>query len=60
LVHLERCVLEVPGIPPIGFTLAEERRRPLLEGLDQLSVMLRSMAAIEAFEQRAAQEQPWL
>ena len=59
-VDLERCVLEVPGMPPVHFKLAEDRRQPLLEGLDQLSVMLRSMGAIEAFEQRAAQEQPWL
>jgi 3-isopropylmalate/(R)-2-methylmalate dehydratase small subunit len=59
-VDLQRCVLEVPGISAIAFNLAEDRRLALLEGVDQLSVIMRSVAEIEVFEQRATQEQPWL
>jgi 3-isopropylmalate/(R)-2-methylmalate dehydratase small subunit len=58
-VDLQRGVLEVPGLEPIRFQIAEERRLPLLQGLDQLSVILRDAAEIIAFEQRDAAENPW-
>jgi 3-isopropylmalate/(R)-2-methylmalate dehydratase small subunit len=58
-VDLERCVIEGPGLEPIRFTLADNRRLPLLEGLDQLGFMLRSADEIIAFESRDAAERPW-
>jgi 3-isopropylmalate/(R)-2-methylmalate dehydratase small subunit len=58
-VDLERRELRVPGLNPIPFDLPEDRRAPLLEGLDQLAFMLRSEAEIVAFEQHDAAERPW-
>jgi 3-isopropylmalate/(R)-2-methylmalate dehydratase small subunit len=58
-VDLQRGVLEVPGLEPIRFQIAEDRRWPLLQGLDQLSVILSDAAEIIAFEQRDAAANPW-
>jgi 3-isopropylmalate/(R)-2-methylmalate dehydratase small subunit len=58
-VDLQRCELNVPGLEPIRFTLSEERRLPLIEGLDQLSFMLRSEAEIVVFERKDALNRPW-
>ena len=58
-VDLERGELLVPGLEPIRFELAEDRRVPLLEGLDQLSFILRSQDAIDAFEGEDALARPW-
>jgi 3-isopropylmalate/(R)-2-methylmalate dehydratase small subunit len=58
-VDLTRGELFVPGLEPIKFELAEDRRVPLLEGLDQLSFILRSRDAIDAFEQGDASARPW-
>jgi 3-isopropylmalate/(R)-2-methylmalate dehydratase small subunit len=59
-VDLQQCQLFVPGLEPISFALAEDRRQPLLEGLDQLSFMLKSLDQIEAFEARDAVARPWV
>jgi 3-isopropylmalate/(R)-2-methylmalate dehydratase small subunit len=58
-IDLQRCMIEVPGLEPIRFELADDRRLPLLEGLDQLSFMLRSEAEIDAFERSDAATRPW-
>jgi 3-isopropylmalate/(R)-2-methylmalate dehydratase small subunit len=58
-VDLERCVIEVPGLAPIRFALADDRRLPLLAGLDQLGFMLRSAAEIDEFEVNDAAARPW-
>jgi len=58
-IDLERCEVRVPGLAPIGFELAEDRRAPLMAGLDQLSFMLRSQGLIEAFERDDAAVRPW-
>jgi hypothetical protein len=39
--------------------LQDDRRLPLLEGLDQLAFMLRSEPEIAAFEQTDEQKRPW-
>jgi 3-isopropylmalate/(R)-2-methylmalate dehydratase small subunit len=59
-VDLVRGELVVPGLEPIRFELAEDRRVPLLEGLDQLSFILRSKDAIDAFEHDDAAVRPWV
>jgi 3-isopropylmalate dehydratase small subunit len=58
-VDLERCVIDVPGLAPIRFAIADDRRLPLLEGLDQLDFMLRSAAEIDEFETQDAAARPW-
>jgi 3-isopropylmalate/(R)-2-methylmalate dehydratase small subunit len=58
-IDLERCVIEVPGLAPIRFALADDRRLPLLEGLDQLGFMLRSETEIDDFENKDAAARPW-
>jgi len=58
-IDLENCQIQVPGMEPVRFELADERRLPLLEGLDQLGFMLRSEPDIVAFEQTDRQQRPW-
>jgi len=58
-VDLVACELRVPGLEPIPFELADDRRRPLLEGLDQLGFILRSETEIATFEARDAAARPW-
>jgi 3-isopropylmalate/(R)-2-methylmalate dehydratase small subunit len=58
-VDLERCIIEVAGLPPIRFALGDDRRLPLLEGMDQLDFMLASAADIGAFERKDQAERPW-
>ncbi len=58
-IDLERCTIEVPGLEPISFPLADDRRLPMLQGLDQLGFMLRSEAEISDFEERDAAARPW-
>jgi 3-isopropylmalate/(R)-2-methylmalate dehydratase small subunit len=58
-VDLVRQVIEVPGLEPIRFAIPEDRRAPLLEGLDQLSVMLQSTPDIVEFERRDAEANAW-
>ena len=58
-VDLEKRELRVSGMEPIGFDLPDNRRLPLMEGLDQLGFMLRSADDIAAYEGRANAERPW-
>jgi 3-isopropylmalate/(R)-2-methylmalate dehydratase small subunit len=58
-VDLVRCELRVAGHDPVPFALEEDRRQPLLEGLDQLDFMLRTEDEIIAFEQTDEQARPW-
>jgi 3-isopropylmalate/(R)-2-methylmalate dehydratase small subunit len=58
-IDLARGVIEIAGLEPIHFDIPEDRRAPLLEGLDQLSVILRSQDEIAAFEARDAEAHPW-
>jgi 3-isopropylmalate/(R)-2-methylmalate dehydratase small subunit len=58
-IDLENREVRVPGMEPVAFELAEERRQPLLEGLDQIGFMLRSEPDILAFEQVDQQSRPW-
>ena len=58
-IDLENRQVRVPGLEPVAFELADERRMPLLEGLDQLGFMMRCEANIAAFEQKDEQNRPW-
>jgi 3-isopropylmalate/(R)-2-methylmalate dehydratase small subunit len=58
-VDLERCELRVAGHEPVRFEMPDDRRLPLLEGLDQLGFMMKSAAEIDAFEERDERVRPW-
>jgi len=58
-IDLVNRQLRVSGMEPVSFELADERRQPLLEGLDQLGFMMRSEPEILAFEQADEQSRPW-
>jgi 3-isopropylmalate/(R)-2-methylmalate dehydratase small subunit len=58
-IDLVRCELSVPGLEPIAFALPDDRRLPLIEGMDQLAFMLRSKDAIEAWERDDAAGRGW-
>jgi 3-isopropylmalate/(R)-2-methylmalate dehydratase small subunit len=58
-VDLVRCELRVAGHDPVPFILGDDRRLPLLEGLDQIDFMLRCAAEIASFEQADQRGRPW-
>ncbi len=58
-VDLQSNTLQVPGLAPIPFSIPDDRRESLLEGLDQLGFILRSRTEIEAFEATDAAARPW-
>jgi 3-isopropylmalate/(R)-2-methylmalate dehydratase small subunit len=60
VVDLENCTVQIPGMEPISFFISEDRRLPLLEGLDQLGVMLRSQEEMLAYETREREAHPWI
>jgi 3-isopropylmalate/(R)-2-methylmalate dehydratase small subunit len=59
-VDLRACLIRCPGLPDIGFVLSDDRRLPLLEGLDQLQFMLHSTGEIAAFEATDETARPWI
>ena len=59
-VDLERQRVVRPNGEEIPFTVDTLRRRMLLEGLDEIGQTLERGPAIEAYEQRSRQAQPWL
>ena len=50
---------KVPGLEPIPFSIPEDRRQSLLEGLDQLGFIMRSEAEVLGFEARDTAARPW-
>ncbi len=59
-VDLLRCVVEGPDGRSLPFMVAPERRAALLEGLDEFSTILRMTTAIDAFQQTARRQRPWV
>jgi 3-isopropylmalate/(R)-2-methylmalate dehydratase small subunit len=59
-VDLERCVVEGPDGRQIPFTVAEERRMALLEGLEEISVLLSMEADMAVYEQADRRLHPWI
>jgi 3-isopropylmalate/(R)-2-methylmalate dehydratase small subunit len=58
-VDLVECIVQGPdGSCP--FEVPEERRMALLEGLDEIDVMLRLEADIDAFERQDRLRRPWI
>jgi len=58
-IDLQQSQIVVPGLEPINFELAADRRLPLLEGSDQLGFMLKSREKIASFEADDQIARPW-
>ena len=59
-VDLESCEIRGPAGYACDFEMAAHERDALLEGLDDIALTLKSLAAIEAWEARIARERPFL
>lgn len=60
-VDLERCVITLPDNGrEVPFTVPAERRTALLEGLDDLALLLRQDGAVEAFRAGDRKARPWI
>jgi 3-isopropylmalate/(R)-2-methylmalate dehydratase small subunit len=59
-VDLDTQTITRPDGPAISFQVDAHRRRCLLEGLDEIALTLAQDPAIDAYEQRRRQLEPWL
>ena len=59
-VDLETQRISGPGGPDVAFDIAPADRMRLLEGLDDISLTLKHVDEIKAWEQRMVATQPWL
>jgi 3-isopropylmalate/(R)-2-methylmalate dehydratase small subunit len=60
-VDLHGCTVQAGEAAPVGFAIPEPQRQSLLNGWDETAAILaRDGEAIEAFEARQRQTQPWL
>ena len=59
-VDLERCEVHGPDGRTIPFVVPAERRTALLEGLDEIDVILRMESEIAAFQRADREQRPWI
>ncbi len=59
-VDLDRQVVVRPSGEEIAFEVDALRKHLMLNGLDDIGQTLQHSAAIDAFEAKRAQSQPWL
>ncbi|MBS0003380.1 MAG: 3-isopropylmalate dehydratase small subunit [Thioalkalivibrio sp.] len=59
-VDLQAQEVRVPGGPAFRFEIDFDRRRRLLEGLDDIALTLQHADEIRAYEERRRREAPWL
>jgi 3-isopropylmalate/(R)-2-methylmalate dehydratase small subunit len=59
-VDLERCIVTSPDERTLPFEVPAERRAALLEGLEEIDIILRMEADIDAFDARDRQARPWI
>ena len=59
-VDLERCEVRGPDGRTVAFEVPAERRMALLEGLDEIDVILRMEPDIAAFQRADREERPWI
>jgi len=59
-VDLQRCVVESGFGPPMRFEVSAERRAALLEGLDEIDVLLRMQPDNDIFEAQDRLNHPWI
>ena len=58
-VDLERCEIRASDLMA-SFTVPAERRTALLEGLDEIDLILRMEADIDAFQRSDREARPWI
>lgn len=59
-VDLQQCIVRGPDGWTRSFTVPAERRTALLEGLDEIDVILRMEADIDAFQRADREKRPWI
>ena len=59
-VDLERCIVEGPDGTVLNFIIPAERRMALLEGLDEIELILRMEGDIDAFQAKDRDTRPWI
>ena len=59
-VDLRNCTVRGPHDQTVSFTVPAERRTALLEGLDEIDVILRMEADIESFQRADRERRPWI
>jgi 3-isopropylmalate/(R)-2-methylmalate dehydratase small subunit len=59
-VDLQRCVVRALDGREIAFSVPEERRAALLEGLAEIDVISRMQADIDQFQQKDRAARPWI
>ena len=59
-VDLQSQQVRVPGAAVFRFEVDSDRRRRLLEGLDDIALTLQHADKIQAYEARRRQQAPWL
>ena len=59
-IDLESQTIRRPNGAEIKFEIDPFRRKCLLEGLDDIGLTMEKSDSIDSFEERRAQEQPWL
>ena len=59
-VDLHACTITTPQGEVVPFTIAEDRRSALLEGLDETALVQRYMDDIDAFRAADQKARPWL
>ena len=60
VVDLNSAVIELPDKEAIPFSIDDDARTALLNGLDHIDLTLSKVAAIDAFEEVQRCEKPWL
>jgi 3-isopropylmalate/(R)-2-methylmalate dehydratase small subunit len=60
-IDLPTQQIEIPGEAPIPFNVASDRRAALLNGTDDIALILdKDLPAIQHYETRRAESHPWL
>lgn len=59
-IDLQQCRIILPDTTVISFSLEANRRRALLEGLDEIGQTLIYEQDIDAFQQQDRQQRPWV
>jgi 3-isopropylmalate/(R)-2-methylmalate dehydratase small subunit len=59
-VDLVKCTVQAPGGDAMPFTVSPERRMALLEGLEEIAVLLRFEPDMAVFEVQDRSRRPWI
>lgn len=59
-IDLVRSVIELPNGRSVLFGIAEDRRNALLEGMDEIDILLKYSGAVDEFQKKDVAERPWI